>query len=311
MVRTVIPFQGKGAPPQDAEALRLVEEMTHEESGAANAAGSEGDVWKRRELEAVWDAVGLLDAEDFAAQTPVRRPGWPMEAGIAAAGIAAAVVLGLGVFYVAQRPTVYETPVGERRPLVLADGSRVTLNTDSRIEVRGRKVELTRGEALFEVAHKADARPFDVLTDQARVRVTGTRFNVRLDEGRTGVDLIEGHVEVRAQKSETGMVRLEAGQAVEVDATGRVGRVHAANEAGVADWLQGRLTFDNTPLSKAVVEMNRYSQRKLVLADAGLRALSIDGEFQTGDVLAFSQALQALYHVKVEATGETLVLRDN
>lgn len=310
MVRTVIPFHGKGTPPQDAEALRLVEAMTHEEAitsdTAANAPNSEGDVWKRRELEAVWDAVGLLDAADFAEQMPVRRPWWPV-----AAGIAAAVVLGLGVFYLSQRPTVYETSVGERRPLVLADGSRVTLNTDSRIEVRGRKVELTRGEALFEVAHKADARPFDVITDQARVRVTGTRFNVRLDEGRTGVDLIEGHVEVRGQKTDAGMVRLDAGQAVEVDDRGRVGRVHTADTDGVADWLQGRLTFDNTPLSEAVAEMNRYSRRKLVLADAGLKDLSINGEFQSGDVLAFSQALQALYRVDVEVQGETLVLRDN
>lgn len=303
MVRTVIPFQGKGTPPQNAEALRLVEAMTDAEEGTANATGTTGDAWTQRELEAVWDAVGLLDAADFAEPRP-QRDWWPL-----AAGMAAAIVLGLGVWFFAQRPVVYETKVGQRQAVVLADGSRVTLNTGSRIEVHGRKVDLMRGEALFEVAHKPDARPFDVHTDLAQVRVTGTRFTVRRAETGTDVNLIEGHVEVRGQKSAAQVVILEAGQAVAVDRAGHLGPVHPADTAGVSDWLQGRLTFSGTPLKEAVAEMNRYSDRKLIVADARLAALRIDGEFEAGNTEALAQALHALYGVDTQASEDGIRLR--
>lgn len=303
MVRTVIPFQAKETPPQDAEALRLVEAMTDVEEGAANAIGTAGDTWTQRELEAVWDAVGLLDAPDFAETRP-KRAWWPV-----AVGIAAAVVLGLGVWFVAQRPVIYETKVGQRQAVVLADGSRVTLNTGSRIEVRGRKVNLMRGEALFEVAHRPDASPFDVRTDLAQVRVTGTRFTVRREETGTDVNLIEGHVEVRGQTSETQLVKLEAGQAVAVDRAGHLGPVLPADTAGVSDWLQGRLTFSGTPLKEAVTEMNRYSDRKLIVADARLTGLRIDGEFEAGNTEALAQALHALYGVDTQVSEDGIRLR--
>jgi len=304
MVRTVIPFPGKAparqasSAPED-EALRLVEAMGRAEEGEAPEPASDSQT--RAELEAVWDAAGWLEAEDFATSAPsdhkaTRRFVWRI-----AGGMAAAAVLGFGV-YLMQRPDVYETPVGGHRALVLADGSRVTLNTASRIEVRGRTVALRRGEALFEVAHKPDAAPFDVLTDQARIRVTGTRFNVRLKDGRTGVDLIRGHVRVSgkgAPQDDETATALEAGQAVEVATGGRVGPVRAADVAAVEDWLSGRLTFDNTPLKEAVAEMNRYSPVKLVIADAALNGLMVNGEFQAGDVRAFSRAVHVLNAVPV------------
>lgn len=303
MVRTVIPFQGKGTPPQDADALRLVEAMTDAEEGTANANGTAGDAWAQRELEAVWDAVGLLDAADFAEARP-QRAWWPM-----AVGMAAAVVVGLSVWFVAQRPVVYETKVGQRQAVVLADGSRVTLNTGSRIEVRGRKVDLTRGEALFEVAHKPDASPFDVRTDLAQVRVTGTRFTVRREETGTDVNLIEGHVEVRGQRSDAQLVKLQAGQAVAVDRAGHLGPVHPADTAGVTDWLEGRLTFSRTPLKEAVAEMNRYSDRKLIVVDDRISGLRIDGEFEAGNTEALAQALHALYGVDAQVSEDGIRLR--
>ncbi|ADU15313.1 FecR family protein [Asticcacaulis excentricus] len=303
MVRTVIPFQAKETPPQDVEALRLVEAMTDVEEGAANAIGTAGDTWTQRELEAVWDAVGLLDAPDFAETRP-QRVRWPV-----AVGIAAAVVLGLGVWFVAQRPVIYETKVGKRQAVVLADGSRVTLNTGSRIEVRGRKVDLMRGEALFEVAHRPDASPFDVRTDMAQVRVTGTRFTVRREETGTDVNLIEGRVEVRGERPGAQIVKLKAGQAVAVGRAGDLGPVHPADTAGVSDWLQGRLTFSRTPLKEAVAEMNRYSDRKLIVADARLSALRIDGEFEAGNTEALAQALHALYGVDTQVSEDGIRLR--
>ncbi|WP_431261482.1 FecR family protein [Roseateles chitinivorans] len=105
-------------------------------------------------------------------------------------------------------PERYETGVGERRTVVLKDGSRISLNTASRIHVRWtpsrRIVELETGEALFEVA-KDPRRPFVAVANGVEVRAIGTSFVVRSDAGEarrdeasggTSVTLIEGTVVV-------------------------------------------------------------------------------------------------------------------
>ena len=85
-----------------------------------------------------------------------RRPALQWAAGLAASVIVAG---GLGWWLTLSRPDQFQTKVGEQRSVLLADGSRVTLNTASKIEVRlqadHRVVQLLRGEALFEVAHDA------------------------------------------------------------------------------------------------------------------------------------------------------------
>jgi len=96
---------------------------------------------------------------------------------------AAAVLLicvGLALF-IRQTPQEFRTALGEQRSVLLADGSRATLNTASTIEVilqKGRReVRLVQGEALFEVAHDA-TRPFVVRAGNALLKDVGTQFNV-------------------------------------------------------------------------------------------------------------------------------------
>src|SRR5882672_2915400 len=83
------------------------------------------------------------------------------------ASVATAAILGSAAwvfFYTGTQR--FETAIGEQRSVVLSDGSLVTLNTSSSIEVRmlrdRRTVQLLAGEALFDVAHDT-ARPFDVV----------------------------------------------------------------------------------------------------------------------------------------------------
>ena len=82
---------------------------------------------------------------------------------------------------------VVATAVGEQRQLVLEDGTRVFLNTDTRIVVKydetARRVELRRGEALFNVAKRSDW-PFIVVAGDRQVKALGTSFVVRKDAER-------------------------------------------------------------------------------------------------------------------------------
>ena len=113
-----------------------------------------------------------------------------------AAAALVALVVG-GVLY--WRSLGITTELGEQRNLTLSDGTRVALNTATKIRVRydnaARRVELERGEALFEVA-KVPARPFVVIAGGRRVTAVGTSFVVRRDNEEVAVTLLEGKVTV-------------------------------------------------------------------------------------------------------------------
>jgi transmembrane sensor len=304
MVRTVIPF---GTPdperPSDderSEALRFVEALA--ETGATDDATSE----TAAETAETWALLGLLSPEDVAAlKSEPKTPDLWRSPAVWGGAIAACLVLSIGGAWFAGRPFVYETGIGEIRTVSLSDGSQVTLNTQSRLEAKinndHRHVRLTRGEAYFAVAKRPDHAAFEVATDNAVVRVTGTHFNVDLHRGRTDVDLIEGRVEV-APKAVFGAnptkVALSPGEAVQVSASGDVRR-NSASSARIDDWLHRRLTFADSPLGEAVAEMNRYSPRPIRLEGAQLPQMKINGVFEAGDTVTFTKALSALYDLKV------------
>src|SRR6202042_1154910 len=113
-----------------------------------------------------------------------------------------AVVLFIGVgltLFMLETPQEFRTALGEQRSVLLADGSRATLNTASTIEVilqKGRReVRLVQGEALFEVAHDS-ARPFVVRAGNALLKDVGTQFNVDMRSNGTTVTVVEGQVAV-------------------------------------------------------------------------------------------------------------------
>lgn len=303
MVRTVIPFL---PPAQDAEAEAFVAERLREEQGGPAAANA-----GPREIEAVWDALGQIEAADFAvddARTAAPR-GSSRRAWLAGGALAASVAMG-GLFLWNQQPTTYETRVGERRTIALPDGSQVTLNTASRIETRfdgrRREVVLLAGEAFFAVRRQPDHAAFDVFSHAARVRVIGTRFNVHRHAAFTDVDLLEGRVMVGpANTGATGSMELAPGQAVRVSASGLAGRITGARAGRIEDWRNGVVSFDATPLKVAVAEMNRYSGTPIRLDGAALDHLRVDGVFETGDTAAFARALHSLNGVVVRRDGET------
>ena len=119
----------------------------------------------------------------------------------AAAVIVVAIGLAFAAVYLQVRPVQYETAVSEQRDVLLADGSRITLNTDTALTVRyaatSRRVELARGEAIFAVKHDV-ARPFEVVAGQTVTRALGTEFNVDRRSDRIRVSVIEGVVRVSA-----------------------------------------------------------------------------------------------------------------
>lgn len=212
------------------------------------------------------------------------------------------------------RGQTFRTATGQRLTLALGDGSRVTLNTASRLRVTytpdARELALDEGQAWFEVA-RDKARPFLVHAGGRRVEAHGTAFDVRILPGRTEVMLAEGRVTVDADRpgaAGTG-VALQPNQLLVATATGTtVGRV--ADPAAWADWRRGVVRFDNVPLARAVEEMNRYSETRLVVGDAETGRIAISGGFGAGRTDAFVEALAAGFGIGSRRDGEgRIVLR--
>jgi transmembrane sensor len=231
------------------------------------------------------------------------RSHWPL-IGLAAAAIAAAAYIGLVEF----GPHIYRTSVGAQQIVQLEDGSLLRLNTDSKVAVRYsrriRRLTLLRGEAFFEVAHNP-ARPFVVEAGPAQVRAVGTKFDVRRDGRTTQVTLVDGQVQV-SRPSHAERWTLAPDQQITVDGVAAAPQPTLAADA--TSWTTGRLRFRETPLATAVEEVNRYSRAKIVLDDARVQAVRVNGVFDTGDSQAFLSAVTALFDLEaVPDRGGTLL----
>jgi transmembrane sensor len=248
-------------------------------------------------------------------------------AGLAAAALAVAVMLGVwkGVGSISTRQQ-YATQVGEQRIVPLSDGSVVTLNADSRIDVRMDQHQrdiVLHGEAIFKVAHEK-ARPFRVHTEHTTVRAVGTQFNVYgRPDGSTTVAVLEGQVEVSAVAEEPGAGRSEleplktparlalaAGEVARVGRSGAIQRDQETDVGSVVAWRQRRLVFDRTPLEEIVPEFNRYNRDlHLRLVDVPAGAYHYTGNFDADDPRSLALLLSEERGLKVEEREGEIVIR--
>lgn len=202
----------------------------------------------------------------------------------------------------AYRQESYASPAEARQQLMLADGTRVDLDVDSRIRVhwhlRSRQVELLAGRALFSVS-PAWVRPFEVAADTFRVRVLGTRFEVRRQGSDVEVKVAEGRVSVRGETAERELV---AGQRI-AGRSGRLGPVEAVSPEAVLAWREGRLLFDRTPLSEVLGELQPYAgQRLRAVGPAG--ALEVSGVADSARAADFLAMLPEIVPVVAERAAD-------
>lgn len=224
----------------------------------------------------------------------------------------------LAVWFVVA-PSRYETGLGEQRSVVLDDGSIITLNTSSRIEVkyaeRSRFIRLVRGEALFEVAHDT-ARPFDVSVGTAVVRAVGTQFNIDRRTDRTTVTVVQGSVKVMAEHErpqgsaagssdpsrESVSEVIAAAQRIVVTESGMSPPERIADLAPVTAWTQRQLVFENQPLSEVAAEFNRYNRHRILIEPGELQSQLVTGVFQAHDPASFLAFVSGVPGVRIRTT---------
>jgi len=214
----------------------------------------------------------------------------------------------------------FSTQRGQQLEVPLPDGSRLRLDTATRVDVtyyrQRREVRLPEGQAVFSV-HGDTARPFEVLAGPLRITVVGTRFSVRHTPGIAGDDGVrvaveEGRVKVDriAPDASSGAVAspifLSAGQQIASNAQGVLEPVAALSTAGIAPWRDKRVSFDNTRLDQVLAELERYGDTRLLLRDPAVASLRVTGTFNPARLDSFARLLPQAAPVQLREAGDVM-----
>ena len=261
--------------------------------------------WQR--AEALWhELAGLhpfatpeLHALRARPATTIGRRGWATV--LALAGITA-LALGVDLLLPGSfKPMqTQQTAYGEHRTVMLPDGSRIEINTASRIDIEYRLgcrcIRLPDGEAIFHVAH-GDPRPFKVSIPQGTFRDIGTVFWVRKQAQRLDVAVLEGEIEF-APRNGTAARALVAGDRLALNSVGESLPTTAGPLDDLLAWRKGALVFRDAPLTDVITEFARYHEVNIAI-DNRLARYHLSGRLPSDDLDGLLALIRSAYPVEV------------
>jgi transmembrane sensor len=261
----------------------------------------------------LWEAGATLPAS-LVPRNPPERHRSGATSKFMKLGFAMTFIALIGAFtLLAYKDGSLSTGVGEQRILTLEDGTRISLNTATRVTIdydrRARRVKLTAGEALFEVAKRPDW-PFVVTAADRTITALGTAFVVRRDQQDLAVTLVEGKISVDPVQPVADAQPLKIatpGQRVTYssDASARLDQL---NIDSVTAWRRGQVVLESIRLVDAIDEMNRYSTVRLSIENEAANDVRISGVFRAGDSNLFARAIAETYHLTVTEQDGTIIL---
>ncbi|WIT13316.1 FecR domain-containing protein [Paucibacter sediminis] len=281
-----------------------------------NAATAHRVAWLR--LDQAWRRADRLRALQAApspvSSRPSPRPWWQQQRRAIGGALAGLGLLALVLAVQVVAPLrgndaqSYATARGQREAVALADGSRLTLNTATKLRTavtaKQREVWLEQGEAFFDIAHDA-SRPFVVHAGRQTVTVLGTKFSLLREGERLRVAVLEGRVQVQAEQSRPAVL-VRDDTAVAEASNVLVSRQTSQQVNAALSWLQGKLVFDQVSLAEAASQFNRYNRKQLVITDAAAARIGIGGVFDANNAEAFARLLHAGFGLQVQVSEEEI-----
>lgn len=195
----------------------------------------------------------------------------------------------------------HHTGTGESRDLILADGTRVWLNTRTALTVdyqaSHRRLVLLGGEVLIQTAADTRRRPFYVETDHGRLEALGTRFTVRQTREHTRLDVFEQVVRIRNQGGQT--LSVDAGHSAVFDSRTLSGLQPADRLR--EGWSRGKLLADNIALGNLLDEIGRYRHGRIRVAPA-VADIRVMGVYPANDPDRALRMLEETLPIRVHRT---------
>jgi transmembrane sensor len=258
-----------------------------------------------------YERAGLLQQSILPTTRPVqaqssphaRTPRYAWAAAAALVALVPAVLLTQrGILVGRTNAAMLVTGIGEIKRVALDDGSKVTLDTATSLEVEigrhRRRARLTQGRARFEVARGGE--PFIVEAGPTTVTSEASVFDVAREENESRVAVLSGSADVRNSSSDTESVTLRGGEGATAERD-RLERTQMAS--GGTDWTKGMLEFDAMALGPAIALANRYSEQKIVIG-RDIAQLRVTGAFRAGDTAGLAKALAAAFDLSLRRTAE-------
>lgn len=243
--------------------------------------------------------------------------------------IAASVllVIGLGFYFwfsnqstVAPPPTiatvVKENASGLKSTIILPDGSKVKLNSESRLtypEVFSgdQRVVHLSGEAYFEV-EKDEQRPFSVISGDIKTTALGTAFNVKAwqDQEIVQVALAEGKVSIGkvADNSTNDQYYLDPGQKIIHSANSGEFQINSFDPVQEFGWKEGIIVFHQATLDEFVNKLSRWFGVEFEVQGALSTQWSIDGRFENESLEEIMESLSFTYKINYEIKNNQVIL---
>jgi len=202
--------------------------------------------------------------------------------------------------------------LADNRPkeVSLPDGSSVTLNAGSRLIFNsgyndlGREVVL-EGEALFEVLPDK-THPFKVFTGESVIEVTGTRFNVRQEDGSVKVAVITGTVLLSNTSDQPKKIIISANQSGYL-LSGNELKLEDGIDFNILSWKTGHLIFDETPIDSALIDIARHFRKELLIETE--ISEEITAEFQDQPLGEILEEINLVAGLKFDTSGTALIVR--
>jgi len=260
-------------------------------------AGELGEVMRGMpiDLEALIDGESTQPAPDNVVVLPVKRSPSPSKAKpprrtrlpriAAAAALLLSLILGVHVLW--PQSGHYVAAHGAPRNFELPDGTVVHLNAESALSVRfgplHRRVELSRGQASFTIAH--DRRPFAVHAAGLQIQDIGTTFDVSLQREQARIGVTEGRVQIFSDADEGRLLAdLRAGQSARVDYRDHAVNVSHEDVDTMTAWWKRRIVFHDEPLRDVADRFNRLNSVRLQVDDEAAGALRLTGNLSADDL---------------------------
>ena len=203
----------------------------------------------------------------------------------------------------------------QNRTVQLPDGSTVLLNSISHLEYvkpfneKVREVKL-KGEGYFSVIH--EKRPFIITTENARITVLGTKFDVKYSDEKTSVVVREGHVKLSQSGGNLKEVDLLSGQKSIVIKDQEPRAPALVNTDYLLEWMNGKFVYDRTPLFEIVDDLQRYYNVRINFSNDKIKPLTLTGAFAKDNLENILSAIciaNGLNYRKVN--GGYLIIQDS